>query len=150
MAQPVKLSDSLINSAREASSAANRSLAAQVEHWAALGRAIEGRLTIDQTSLLKSQIREPTTAPYASGGAVQSALRLALLDALQPSTQQVLAAELAASGMPRFSTDPAFPGCLVRENTDGTRTTGRWTNGRFEMLKEDEVKASQAPARQAP
>lgn len=56
MPQPVKLSDSLIEAAREAAPAAHRSLAAQVEHWATLGRAIEGSLTSDESAILKGHV----------------------------------------------------------------------------------------------
>ena len=57
MPQPVKISDALIEAAREVAPLANRSLAAQVEHWAALGRSIEGSLTSDQSTALKRAVR---------------------------------------------------------------------------------------------
>jgi hypothetical protein len=134
MPQPVKLSDSLINAAREAAAAAHRSLAAQVEHWAALGRAIEGRLTADQSATLKNVIREPS-ASYRNPDQLNAALAAALSHALQPATQKTFAAELASDPEPNYSADPALPGCILRENADGTRTPGHWVNDRFVPLE---------------
>jgi hypothetical protein len=134
MPKPVKLSDSLYAAAREAAGLSDRSLSSQIEHWATLGRAIEDRLTSSESAQLKTQVREPAAAPYATAGALQANLKSALLNALKPATQATFAAELAASPLPRYSTDSAFPGCLVLENPDGTRTPGTWINGRFEPL----------------
>jgi hypothetical protein len=67
MPQPVKLSDNLVNAARAAAPLAHRSLAAQVEHWAALGAPIE-RPGLDQSTLLKrhqSQRRSYAPTPEA-------------------------------------------------------------------------------------
>jgi hypothetical protein len=145
MSKPVKLSDSLYGAAREAADVSHRSLSSQIEHWATLGRAIEGRLTSNESAQLKSQVREPAAAPYATAGALQAHLKSALLEALKPTTQAAFAAELAASPLPRYSADPAFPGCLVLENPDGTRTPGTWINGRFEPL----IGRSESPAADA-
>jgi hypothetical protein len=88
MAQPVKLSDPLINAARKSATSSHRSLAAQVEHWATLGCAIEGALTADQTASLKGQVREPGTAEYRNPSKVSpAALAKAIGAALSSSGQ---------------------------------------------------------------
>jgi hypothetical protein len=143
MPKPVKLSDSLYIAAREAADVSHRSLSSQIEHWATIGRAIEGRLTVDQSTLLKSQVREPA-ATHNVSGTLQASLKAALANALQPDTQQAFAATLAENPQPRYSTDPAFPACLIRENADGTRTPGRWSDGRFIPLQERDEIASTA------
>ena len=74
MPQPVKLSDALIDSARKVAAGAHRSLASQVEHWAALGRAVEGSLTVEQAAALKRGVRDapgiyqPVSQPAPSPG----------------------------------------------------------------------------------
>lgn len=135
MPQPVKLSDPLINAAREAAELAHRSLASQVEHWATLGRAIEGRLTSDQSATLKNVVRESAPAPYRNPEQLNAAIATALAHALSPEARKSFAAELAGSSEPSYSADPAFPGCIVRENLDGTRTPGHWVDERFVPLK---------------
>src|SRR5438105_3058252 len=44
MGMPVKLSDELVKLAREEADAADRSITAQIEHWATLGRSVESAL----------------------------------------------------------------------------------------------------------
>jgi ParD-like antitoxin of type II bacterial toxin-antitoxin system len=148
MPQPVKLSDPLVNAAREASELAHRSLAAQVEHWATLGRAIEGKLTADQSASLKYAVRESAPTDYKSAGQFHAALASALAAALSPSSRRSFAAELAHSPEPLYSADPALPGCIVRENPDGTRTPGHWRDGQFMPLRDD-PQAGSATARSA-
>jgi hypothetical protein len=137
MPQPVKLSDTLINAAREAAELAHRSLAAQVEHWATLGRAIEGKLTTDQTASLTYAVRESAPRDYQSPGALNAALATVLATALSPASRRAVTAELAQSPEPLYSADAALPGCILRENADGTRTPGRWQDNQFVPLQND-------------
>src|SRR6266496_3887413 len=44
MGMPVKLSDALVNVARKEAAAADRSITAQIEHWAKLGQSVEAAL----------------------------------------------------------------------------------------------------------
>jgi len=143
MPQPVKLSDSLIDAAREAAPLAHRSLAAQVEHWAALGRAIEHTLTSEQSAILKrGMVREPAAQPYASPAAAQptEVLAAALERAVSPEFAAQVRASLGATKGPQYGTHPDHPGSLVRRNADGTLTPGR-------MVKRKFVPARGAPAR---
>jgi ParD-like antitoxin of type II bacterial toxin-antitoxin system len=131
MAQPVKLSDGLINAARESAPTAHRSLAAQVEHWATLGRSIEGALTMEQTTSLKRAVREPHATYGATNADTAAALAQALSVAVSPVGRSDFRHELVAAGQPLFGTDPAFPGFIVRKNADGSMTPGRWSDNQF-------------------
>ena len=135
MPQPVKISDTLLEAAREAAPLANRSVTAQIEHWAALGRSVEGSLTTDQATTLKRAVREPAAHYAISNETVAAALAQALGKALSSASRAEFRAELAALGQPSYGTDPALPGFVVRNNPDGTRTAGRWINGDFEPLR---------------
>ena len=130
MPQPVKLSDPLIDAAREAAPLAHRSLAAQIEHWAALGRAIEGNLTATQSATLTRSIQEPRPAAYAPQPPAQ-ALAEALQAALTPQLSRETSAELARSAGPIYGSHPAYPGYLVRYDPDGTLTPGRLVDREF-------------------
>ena len=54
MGMPVRLSEELTMLAKEAAEAATRSLTAQVEHWALIGRAVERALDHASLSALKT------------------------------------------------------------------------------------------------
>jgi ParD-like antitoxin of type II bacterial toxin-antitoxin system len=53
MGMPVKLSDELVPSARIEAEGADRSITAQIEHWAKLGRAAEVALGYTSVTALK-------------------------------------------------------------------------------------------------
>jgi len=145
MPQPVKLSDDLIDAAREAAPLAHRSLAAQVEHWAALGRAIEGSLTSEQSATLKrSAVQEPAAHPYFSAPAADPAqiLAAALEHAVSPEFAAQVRASLHRQAGPKYGTHKDHPGLLVRHNADGSLTPGRMVNREF-------VPAEKAPRRRA-
>jgi hypothetical protein len=131
MPQPVKLSDSLIAAARDAAGIADRSIAAQVEHWATMGRAIEGKLTAHETASLKHAVRESAPSPYSDSRFLNAALASSLKRALSGESQTSFAAEMSQSASARYSTDPAIPGFILRENPDGSRTPGKFQDGRF-------------------
>jgi hypothetical protein len=134
MPQPVKLSDSLIEAAREAAPLAHRSLAAQVEHWAALGRAIEGSLTSEQSAVLKrSAVREPAASPYITRPSLDPAhvLAAALEHAVSPAFADQVRTSLSRQAGPKYGTHRDYPGYLVRRNEDGTLTPGRMVNRKF-------------------
>lgn len=152
MPQPVKLSDQLIEAAREAAPCAHRSLAAQIEHWAALGRAIDGTLTPAQSADMKYSVREPAAPAYKDKDQqpINAAVARALSHALSAEAQLEFAAELAASSQPRYATDAAFPGCVIRENSDGTRTPGHWSAGGFVPLADGQQQKLSLPATSRP
>jgi hypothetical protein len=139
MPQPVKLSDNLIEAAREAAPLAHRSLAAQIEHWATLGRAIEGSLTSDQSAVLKrGGVREPAARPYNSALIPDPSqiLATALEHAVSPEFAAQVRLSLGRQAGPKYGTHPDFPGQLVRHNADGTLTPGRMVNREFQPTDE--------------
>jgi hypothetical protein len=132
MPQPVKLSDDLINAARDAAPTAHRSLAAQVEHWAALGRSIEGALTVEQTVSLKRGVREPQAPAYGTSATeIAAAVAKALSTAISAAGRAGVRNELTSVGQAIYGSDPAFPGCIVRRNADGSMTPGHWRDNAF-------------------
>lgn len=134
MPQPVKISDALLDAAREAAPLANRSVAAQIEHWAGLGRAIEGSLTADQSMTLKRGIQEPQARPYVSSESVEQIRQRvinALTYSLTPAFRTGVRDEVNASARPTYGLDDAFPGTLVRRDPDGTLTPGRLVGRQF-------------------
>lgn len=139
MPQPVKLSDSLIEAAREAAPAAHRSLAAQVEHWATLGRAIEGSLTSEESAILKGHaVREPMARPYVPTTTANPAhiLVAALERTMGPGFAAQVRASLDKQQGPKYGPHPDYPGYLVQRNADGTLTPGRMVKRKFVPAKD--------------
>jgi hypothetical protein len=129
MGMPVKLSDELVLSARIEAEGADRSITAQIEHWAKLGRAAEVALGYSSATALKR-----------SGGKIATVLgnRASYNSVIEVLTKLVSSGDrrdvktaVRASGKPAYGMDSAHPGLVVREDPDGTRTPGRFVNRKF-------------------
>lgn len=131
MPQPVKLSDTLVDAAREAAEHADRSIAGQIEHWARVGRAVSDVLTPTETARVSRGVGRATPA---SPGDERAALLQAIRLAVSRNGHARLGAVLRATGRTHYGTDPALPGCLVRIAPDGTRTPGHLVNRQFVPL----------------
>jgi hypothetical protein len=122
MSQPVKLSDALVLDARLAGEAFERSLTGQVEFWARLGRAIEPLLQGTQVlALCRNAAARPLSAC------------LETVDS--PVGQQRVAEFLQTQPFPHYEQAPNEPGYLVRIESDGKRTVGRFVNRKFVTRK---------------
>jgi ParD-like antitoxin of type II bacterial toxin-antitoxin system len=118
MSHPVKLSEELVLDARLTAEVAERSIAAQIEFWAQLGRAIEPLLKGDTALALK---RTGAARPLSE----------AIAEVGTRAGQERLDGYLQGLPFPHY--EPAQePGWLVRIDRDGTRTTGRFVNRIFE------------------
>ncbi|PQO30295.1 hypothetical protein DTL21_23330 [Bremerella cremea] len=117
MSQPVKLSDTLVNDARATSSLAERSIAGQIEFWAQLGKAIEPLLYGDQVFALRKR-----------GDLISLTEVLETVDTSAGKAR--LETHLQQLPFPHYepTDDPDY---LVRIEQDGSRTTGRFVEGKF-------------------
>ena len=119
MSQPVKLSDDLVLDARVIGKIARRSIAAQVEYWAGLGRAIE----------LVLQGRQALALSQAAAARPLSEC----LDSVDtPEGRNRLMETLQGRPYPHYEPAPGSPGLLVRVEQDGTRTLGRFVHREFQ------------------
>jgi hypothetical protein len=126
MAQPVKLSDSLVLDARMAGEAVERSIAGQVEFWAKIGRAIEPLIGGPQVlALCRNASARPLSACLKS---VDS-----------PAGRSRVTGFLRSQPFPHYQPHPDRAGLLVRIEANGKRTVGRFVNRQFRPVK---VKAS--------
>ncbi len=122
MSQPVKLSDELVLDARLVSEIAQRSIAGQIEYWAALGRAIEPLLLGDMALALRK-----------SGDDVPLSELIDSVDS--PAGRRRVADYLAAGPFPHYEAAPNQPGFIVRTEEDGSRVAGRFVGGHFQVDK---------------
>lgn len=122
MGTPVKLSGTLVEAARGEAAAADRSLTAQIEHWATIGRAVEK--LVPQAALASLKRLGGASAATPAMARREAAGRL-LDDLARSDDRNVVQRHLRALGGPRYGTDPKHPGLLVRIEPDGKRTLGR-------------------------
>lgn len=122
MSQPVKLSDALVLDARLAGEAVERSIAGQVEFWARLGMAVEGMLQGQQVMAL---CRNAAARPLSAC--------LETVDS--PQGRQRVADFLKSRPFPHYEAHPDQPGLLIRTDSNGRRTVGRFVNRTFRPSK---------------
>ena len=122
MSQPVKLSDALVLDARLAGAALERSIAAQVEFWAKLGRAVEPLLQGTQAlALCRNAAARPISACLSEVDSVEGRSRVTEF--------------LQTLPFPHYEPAPDSPGLLIRIDADGKRTMGRFINRQFKAVK---------------
>jgi hypothetical protein len=121
MSQPVKLSDALVLDARLTGDVAERSIAGQIEFWARLGRAIEPLLRGDKALALR---RAGDSKPLSE----------CLRSVDSPEGRQRVADHLKSRPYPHYESADS-PGLLVRVESNGKRTVGRFINREFQPVK---------------
>ena len=116
MGMPVKLSDSLVRNARKAASESKRSITAQVEYWASVGRAAERTLPRGVVGALARG--QPVSADHPV---------LSFFERISEANAR-LAAEnkLSRLRFPRYEADPAHPERIVAVHATGKRARGKW------------------------
>jgi hypothetical protein len=121
MSQPVKLSDALVLDARLAGQALERSIAGQVEFWARIGRAVERLLEGDHViALSRRAAAKPVSQCLQSVDTAQGRKRVRDFLKTQP--------------FPHYEKHPGKSGLLVRIDSRGNRTVGRFVNREFRPL----------------
>ena len=122
MSQPVKLSDGLVLDARLAGEVMERSIAGQVEFWARLGRSVE---TLLEGRKVFDLCRQRTAKPLSE----------CLESVDTPAGREKVKAFLQSQPFPHYEPHPSAPGFLVRTDERGRRTTGRFINRKFQIVK---------------
>jgi hypothetical protein len=122
MGQPVKLSDGLVHDARMISQLTKRSMAGQIEFWAAIGRAIE--------PLLDGAVSMALTRAVA-----KVPLSKCMELASTPAGRKQLTSYLEALPYPHYTPVPGKPGLLLRTGANGEKTVGRFVRREFRPIK---------------
>jgi len=124
----VKLSDTLVAAAREEAGLASRSLTAQIEHWATLGRGVEKLLLHSQVAALKRLGGGVAPTPAMARREAVGRLLRRLTTNQRPRSGL---AYLRSLGGPRYGMNPKYPGLTLRVDADGKRTPGRFEGRTF-------------------
>lgn len=118
---PVKLSDELVNVARKEAAAAERSITAQIEHWAKLGQSVEAALRHEDALAVKAS--EGKLAVAFPVPATRDAVYQLLRNIAGDDHAQL--GKALRRGRTVYESDPSGTGGIVRIAPDGTRTRGR-------------------------
>ncbi len=121
MGQPVKLSDDLVSDARTVAEISQRSIAGQIEFWAALGKSLEPMLRGDRALAL------------CQAGAARPLSKL-IAEVDSPAGRKRVNSYLSTRPYPHFKSVDGQPGLLRRIEEDGTETIGRFINRVFEPV----------------
>ena len=128
MGMPVKLSDDLVKLARAEAVSAHRSITAQIEHWAELGRSLESALPRDTVRALQ-QANGDVERAFPQLSTRQAVLQL-LSGVALAKDRSVLARKLR-QGRVVYQSDPDEPTQVMRIAADGTRAVGRFKDRQF-------------------
>ncbi|MFM7740100.1 MAG: TA system antitoxin ParD family protein [Planctomycetota bacterium] len=123
MGQPVKLSDELVDDARAVVAFSQRSIAGQIEFWAALGKSIEPLLRGDRALALQ----------MAGGDRPLSQL---VSEVETAKGRKQLEATLKKRPYPYYKSVPDQPELVCRIEEDGGETIGRFAGRDFQILKD--------------
>lgn len=140
MNMPVKLSRDLVEAAREESARADRSITAQIEHWARIGRAAEQVLPYETLHELKARRGKGAVAPSDDEALKTKVLETIVGVALSDERSSALRI-IKASGVPRYAAHPVDPARVVQVTPDGLRREGRMV-GRDFVPDPDSAEAS--------
>lgn len=132
MGMPVKLSDALVKLARMEAEAADRSITAQIEHWAKLGRSVETALRHEDALALKHAGGDLHRA--FPGASTREAIH-AVLHRIATTADRSDLARTLMQGRVVYQSDPDGSGAIMRIEPDGTRTVGRIEKRRFVALR---------------
>ena len=112
MGMPVRLSDDLMELAKSAAEAATRSLTAQVEHWALIGRAVESALDHESLAALKASGGKLAKAIPDAGR--RAAVAQAILAAVRGIDRDAIRERIAAGKAPLHGVERSRPEVVVR------------------------------------
>ena len=129
MGIPLKVSDGLFAVAKQEAEAAERSITAQVEYWAKIGRAVETVLAHQELLTLKKagDLLTPTFPTLTRRRDVHALLTKVAKDL----DRQAIKKHIYAAKTPVYSSDPKHPGMIVQVLSDGTRTLGSMKGRQF-------------------
>jgi hypothetical protein len=129
MGTPLKVSDSLFAVARQEAQAASRSITAQVEHWARIGRAVEA--LVAHRELLTLKKAGELLTPVFPSAARRREVQDLIMRVTASTDREAVIAEIHAAGKPVYAADRHHPGLVVEVAPDGTRRVGRLEGRRF-------------------
>src|SRR6266850_6443510 len=110
MPAPVKISDRLLERAKEEAKGAHRSVTAQIEHWATLGRAVEV-MTAHREVLMLKRAGEALSMPT---WVRREDVEAVLAELMHDTDREAVRARIRAPGGPLYEEDPDDPDGVIQ------------------------------------
>ena len=134
MPAPVKISDRLLARAKDEAKSTHRSVTAQIEHWATLGRAVEV-MTAHRDVLMLKRAGEGLSMP---SWVRREDVEARLTSLMHETDREAIKARIRAPGGVLYEEDPADPEGVIQIAPDGRRTRGRFEGRTFVPRREHE------------
>jgi hypothetical protein len=138
MGMPLKVSDDLFAAAKQEAAAENRSITAQVEHWARIGRGVEAVLAHGE--LLGIKKAAAVLGPAFPQADRRREVHDLLMRVAESSDRGRVTKAIRSSGTALYEADPSDSRLVVQALPDGTRTRGRIEGRRFIAAEDRPVK----------
>jgi len=129
MGVPVKVSDELVEAAREVAELANRSMTKQIEHWAQLGRAVEHLAPMADLMTLKAAQVGPPDAEKTREA--QAALRRLVTALAETSDRAAALKVIRNTDKPVYGAVPGREDRVMQVWPDERRVVGRIVDQEF-------------------
>ncbi len=131
MSSPMRLSSELVNAASRESQVQRRSVPKQIEHWAALGKAVENVIGYADIIDIMTGQRHLTLSPITS----VTIPAKDVFSTLEQSRESGALSKNVTSAAIYYETSLSRPGCIDQVNAaTGERKTGRFSNGEFKAV----------------
>lgn len=127
MPSPVKISDRLLARAKDEAKGTHRSVTAQIEHWATLGRAVEVIAGHRDVLMLKRAGEGLAMPTWVRREDVEKALA----GLIENPDREPVKARIRAGGGPLYEADPDDPDGVIQIAPDGRRTRGHFEGRTF-------------------
>ena len=127
MPAPVKISDRLLARAKAEAKETHRSVTAQIEHWATLGRAVEVMAGHSDVLMLKRAGERLAMPTWVRRDDVEAVLT----ELMHESDRESVKARIRAGGGPLYEADLEDPEGVIQIAPDGRRTLGRFEGRTF-------------------
>lgn len=123
-AMPVKLSGDLVEEARGTAARFHRSLTGQIEHWAAIGRAVEAQLPGNAVTRLLERLGGTMKISRVADDDQRQQVMAVLAGFLRESSGDTTwLTDMSARGIPLYGSETGNPGVIQRLNPDGSTET---------------------------
>src|SRR6185369_14786537 len=119
---PLRIDSALVNVARTSGALFDRPPTAQIEHWAKLGRVLDGVLSGASIAKVKQR------------GNVADLDQVVALSQSEKGRKKALAL-IARHAGPVYAADPKAPDVIIERRADGSVRKGRFANRQFVPIK---------------
>jgi ParD-like antitoxin of type II bacterial toxin-antitoxin system len=128
----IRLDHSLVKEADAVGKMYKRSPPRQIEYWAELGRAIEQSVNPIDIIAIREGLSQVVVEPVRSSPVASADV---FADLARDRNNGVLSTKVSNTAV-NYQASTTHPGLLDQIKSDGTKTTGRFVNGKFKAFNQ--------------